>query len=485
VIKLDPPTAAIVFAAEDASIVERLQRMLAGSVELDVNCEKGVLRDGESFLEKIDALWHAGLTVVLLRQESVPVRWVAEEWQQTLWTEPEENGVLVCCVQTGGCHLPELIRRRRPGYQYFDARENADGAIVAMRRWLMELRRGSDKATFIPATAGLEDDVVPAVEAIVERPGVAVVQSSRAVGKTEFALQFAHRHVGDFEDIIWVSCTGRSLPEVASELASLFEVRLPLSIGEGMPILRQHIESRRVLLVLDGVGAEAFRMLVPRRRASCLITTRVPWEDAVVLEERMEERSRRVSTGQAESLHATFSQLARCRSDWMMPEMIRALGVDPEVLLSLDRISGARRAPGWVHDLELDPSVEEDLELHHAQAVMKALESDRVPSLIPDVLLALRRLAALEHHAPLVASLARRGEQICRHHQRYYERELILRTVVEAGWMRRDSGLMEKFAGDLITLYEESDRTDEAEMWRPRLRQMVGGQLWLSFDSTE
>jgi hypothetical protein len=99
------------------------------------------------------------------------------------------------------------------------------------------------------------------------------------VGKTQTAVEYAYRHLDDYEKILWVDAGGE---DVIAPLAALGPV-LGLAAGEAMPLpeqavaVRQALESGpRYLLILDNVeGPGVCEDLLPRDgQTRVLITTR-------------------------------------------------------------------------------------------------------------------------------------------------------------------------------------------------------------------
>ena len=93
-------------------------------------------------------------------------------------------------------------------------------------------------------------------------------------GKTTLAVEYAHRYQGDFEAVHWLPCQGRTLVQMAGELA--YQLGLKLD-GELDAIVRQltgHCARKRCLLVLDNVEDDTPAQLMPAGRTSVLITTR-------------------------------------------------------------------------------------------------------------------------------------------------------------------------------------------------------------------
>jgi len=94
------------------------------------------------------------------------------------------------------------------------------------------------------------------------------------VAKTSLALEYAHRHKGDFESVHWLPCQQRSLVQIAGELAFQLGLKLDGDLDTIVHELNGHCAQKRCLLVLDNVDDETPTRLLPGGRTSVLITTR-------------------------------------------------------------------------------------------------------------------------------------------------------------------------------------------------------------------
>ncbi|MBI4907982.1 MAG: toll/interleukin-1 receptor domain-containing protein [Acidobacteria bacterium] len=456
---LMPATAAIVHSAADQSAAGQVAAMLTNSLGYQVDTRKGLLAGGQSFLHAMDApTWHADLTVVLLRSESVPPVWVAEEWQPVLWGE--EGGVLVCGLQTAPGRV--VARGRGHGYCYIDGQQGMQEALVALRRWVIETRSADRERRFDPAPVaptGRTSELRAAADALVERSGLLVVTGDGPYGKTHFAQEFARAHVKDFDDMLWVSCRGRQAEDITAEVS------------------RWQCPDRGLLILDDGDPAQAPGM-TSNPLVSCLVTTRTlePPYPSLILS----------SDGPPMPLDAeTANLLTICRPDWIIPALAKAIGLDESATVPLDLNTGVRRAPGWVHDLSPEPAVREMRELRYAEALLRVLTEGAGPEVLVDVVIALRQFAEIETKKSLFAMMARRGEQLCRSCGDVRVREQVLRIATEAAWNQRDEILMGRFVPDLTTLLDDLGRAQEAESWRRRWKEAETRQLSLPFENSQ
>jgi tetratricopeptide (TPR) repeat protein len=125
-----------------------------------------------------------------------------------------------------------------------------------------------------PLVIGRQAEIEALRDRLKEAGSVTYVSGLAGRGKTTLALEYAHRYQEDFESVHWLPCQGRSLVQMAGELAWQFGLQLD---GELDTILRQlndHCARWRCLLVLDDVEDETPAQLMAGGRSSVLITTR-------------------------------------------------------------------------------------------------------------------------------------------------------------------------------------------------------------------
>ncbi|MBL8177342.1 MAG: hypothetical protein JNK48_21885 [Bryobacterales bacterium] len=451
-------------SAGDGAVADRIGKRLQGWLGVQVRRETG-----GSFVERLPALWDVDFVVALLNQATAPQRWVREEWQRALWEEAEENGNRVLCALTGDCRYPELMERRRPRYRFLDARSGCEPVVAALREWMMEVRRGEQPRRFLPG----DDALVVDEEAMacwhrqaVEAPGVVAAQGPAGAGKTDLALEFARRHYPEFEDVIWVSCSGRSAAETAGDVGSAMGMKLDADTEVSCSKLRRAMKDRRLLLVLDGADRVGHLELLPESGwTSAVVTSRMELGEfhPAVLPARGKSRA------WPEALHA-------CRREALWPAVLRRMGVDADGLQWLDKQGGWMRAPGCS-----DGKPREEWTARHAEAALSLAREDAGEQILPDLFLAARRLVA-KGDLPRAAEIARRAERIARLSHRMPEQLEVLRLIADAAWDKGDTAICDSFARDLVGVLEDMNSLEEAHMWHARISRARGEQMLLPME---
>ena len=136
-----------------------------------------------------------------------------------------------------------------------------------------------------PDFVGRETELADLHRLLAPGTPVALTQQTRSitglggVGKTQLALQYAHLHLGEYAQVLWVDASGEDIAAAMTELAPKLGLELPddlppVAKAERVREKLQDDECR--LLVLDNVdGSKSYPSYLPRSgQTRVLITTR-------------------------------------------------------------------------------------------------------------------------------------------------------------------------------------------------------------------
>lgn len=99
-------------ARQDRQFVRDLADFLERGANLELFVDDGEIRPGETLISKAADGLQADVILVILSSDSVPARWVREEWTSAFWRQPEAAEVQLACVLYRDCAFPGLLRRR-------------------------------------------------------------------------------------------------------------------------------------------------------------------------------------------------------------------------------------------------------------------------------------------------------------------------------------------------------------------------------------
>jgi NB-ARC domain/Tetratricopeptide repeat len=151
-----------------------------------------------------------------------------------------------------------------------------------------------------------------------DRAGVVVIQGLLGVGKTQLAIEFAHRYAREYDLVWWVPCVNReSACDAMADLAARVGHAAGSARGRGdtelFDVLRRGERYARWLLVFDNANEpDEIRDLIPPASGDVLVTTRNSrWEatgdmlelDAFDRAESIEFLRGRMRTFDASSAH--------------------------------------------------------------------------------------------------------------------------------------------------------------------------------------
>lgn len=123
------------------------------------------------------------------------------------------------------------------------------------------------------------EDILAEIEHALRSQGRAALTGLGGAGKTETAIEYAHRHASDYPDLFWVSAATRET--LTSGYAAITQLlNVPEKAGgdhmEAITAVRQYLERKpNWLLVLDNAEEiDLARSFIPERNGHVLLTTR-------------------------------------------------------------------------------------------------------------------------------------------------------------------------------------------------------------------
>jgi hypothetical protein len=211
------------------------------------------------------------LVLLVLSPEAVRSAWTREEWTSVLARQVAESRTRLGVLLLRDCDVPELLRNKN----WFDARQDAGGAIRDVVAWAVRMRdqrKLADSKTprfflgYEPKDfVGRERYLARLQTALVEQPGVFLLHGEPGSGKSTLALKFAWKAQAAFDAVVFQTCGQRTAEEIAVELAG----RLKLENVRAAPpevqleAAQNWLRERLSLLVLDDVWYDDAAKLLP------------------------------------------------------------------------------------------------------------------------------------------------------------------------------------------------------------------------------
>jgi hypothetical protein len=242
------------------------------------------------WLEQCDSIpevWDGGLSsaaiVLLLSPGAVPQRLNRDEWEPLLAHLAGNATPPVSSILISECAYPRLLGRK-DFHRWDDDRPQV--VLRALESWILSLDPQTESHSFVPARLpwfeGRQSELDVLWTVLVDGAGPAVLSNvAPGSGKTSLAQEFARVAGGQFRDVLWIECAGRSRLSIAAELAAHIGAPFQNPAEEGIAALVRLIGNHRLLVVLDDVTGDIPLELAPHGRASLLVTTRLSVENAI------------------------------------------------------------------------------------------------------------------------------------------------------------------------------------------------------------
>ena len=228
-----------------------------------------MLAPGEDLLAKAEQGLAADHLILLLSEASCPKRWPRDRWEPVLIEQARELKSQLFCVLLEDCPFPELLKRRN----FADA-SHPGKRLTAMRLVKRGIHHPGTKSLSISA------DLETLYTGLSDRPGVMSADGSAIT-------RFGEEAKTEFEAVLWLACVGRNLTQAAGALGDELGLVLPGTLDENIRAIRELLENRRCLLILDGPSPEIENALTVGARTSTLISRhplRVPPEPPQTLD---------------------------------------------------------------------------------------------------------------------------------------------------------------------------------------------------------
>jgi tetratricopeptide (TPR) repeat protein len=264
-------------SSKDKPFVRDLADALeAGDDGIKVWLDEREIDYGANIVLKIGEGLDADVVLLILSPDSVDSNWVKEEWTDAYWEHVNTQTTKLAGVLYRDCTIPRLLRNKK----YFDLRTNQPEGFRQIKTWLLGLRPPVAPLVHLPQRPALFIGRQPEIEDLRRRlkdPGsVAYISGLAGHGKTTLAKEYAHRYQRDFESVHWIPCPGRTITQMAGELAWQLDLKLEGELDSNLRELNGHLARKRRLVILDNVEDDAPAPLISRiGLTSVLVTTRL------------------------------------------------------------------------------------------------------------------------------------------------------------------------------------------------------------------
>ena len=262
-------------SSQDKPFVRMLADELETGGEIKVWLDEREIGYGENIVLKIEEGLDANVVLLILSPDSVDSKWVKEEWTAAYWEQVNSQHTRFAGLLYRDCQLPRFLANKN----YFDLRTNQTEGFRKIKTWLLGQRPPVPPVVHLPQRSPLFIGREPEIDELRRRlkePGsVAYVSGLAGRGKTTLVLEYAHRYQRDFETVHWLPCQGRTLVQIAGELAWQLGLKLEGDLETIVHELNGYCASKRCLLIFDNVEDDTPARLMPAGRTSVLITTRL------------------------------------------------------------------------------------------------------------------------------------------------------------------------------------------------------------------
>lgn len=246
-------------ADADGPFAEALAEFLEFGCEVRCTVEGASIPAGGDLVAKAEEGLGFDVLVLILSRASCPKRWKREVWEPVLFTHAREAKVNLITILLADCPFPELLRRGK----FIDARGDTLGAMRLLKRWIWR----SQGVRAAPSDDRVSPELAELYAALADRGGTARAGS-------EAAIVFAREAGDQFETVLWIPCHGRTLAQIAGDLMTELGLVADRTAEQNCGRIREILQARRCLLILDAPAADTAGCLMVEGRSSILITER-------------------------------------------------------------------------------------------------------------------------------------------------------------------------------------------------------------------
>ena len=235
------------YAAADRAAATRIAEFLEAGADVRFFLDDGEMRAGEDLVSKARDARTADVALVIFSHHSLPARWTRAQWEGALVKEPAENGVGIAFVTCDDCRPPAVLRPR------FDT---SIAGLRGLKRWL--------RTRQAPEAIAAEPELEALGAALADRAGTASAASAVQ------AMAFAEAFRQDFDAVLALECSGRSLAALSGDVAARLGLRLDGFLKSNLARLRDFCAARRFLVVLANAAPGQIQALTFGGRCSTL-----------------------------------------------------------------------------------------------------------------------------------------------------------------------------------------------------------------------
>lgn len=490
-------TVFLTHSRQDRPVACELVGFIERGMSDGVLVDSGEIGEGENLLDKTGEGLSAQAILVLLSPASVPGQWARDEWMRALIHEPRDAGVPIAFLLCGDCRIPELLRRGK----FFELGNDPLAAFRKVKHWLLEVQPARPDPPRLPRPVhrgSRETELETLRCAIADKPGLALIEGPPGAGKTALAAEFADRHESDFEWTVWVDCAHRGAAGIAGDLASVLGLRLERSIAESNESVRRFLETRRVLLVLDGADATAAGV-VAGGSTSVLLTARRTageWQDRAAVHLRLpgapaehpplDDRERTLMEAMCACAPSGFPLAIAAHAAGMSEMEASKLAAQMAEKRAVVDLGGARYAvPCIFRDASLPPA---PVQQRYREAVARRLAACALSGGFEDYGDARHAVAwcfsdnsSGDDDWRAGCDIAWRAASLAREAGRMPEAHEFLMALFTTAEQRQDREWLRPCVQELIWILNSWDNDREVEHFEAFLRRSCDDQFWLPF----